>query len=238
MGRCCGGTRRPPAPPREPRSLSSRPTRPSGTTPLWSTGSRLGNSRGAGRRPRGCGCATHSSRARSRRRFSASPSPPTPATASARRSTSAASSSSTSISLIHLGRPASGEWICLDSTTIPDASGVGITDTALYDERGPLGARRADAARGGEVGVGVGWDLVLFFHLVAMAFFVGGQLLVAISVPVLRNSPDASRSRPPLRRRLARWHWWSSPPPAPRSPRTSTSGEARPCNSRSASSRC
>jgi hypothetical protein len=40
---------------------------------------------------------------------------------------------------IHLGRVASGEWICLDSTTIPDPSGVGITDTALYDERGPLG---------------------------------------------------------------------------------------------------
>ena len=40
---------------------------------------------------------------------------------------------------IHLGRPARGEWICLDSTTIPDSSGVGITDTALYDERGPLG---------------------------------------------------------------------------------------------------
>jgi hypothetical protein len=40
---------------------------------------------------------------------------------------------------IHLGRPASGEWICLDSTTIPDRSGLGITDTALYDERGALG---------------------------------------------------------------------------------------------------
>ena len=40
---------------------------------------------------------------------------------------------------IHLGRPPAGEWICLDSTTIPDRSGVGITDTALYDERGALG---------------------------------------------------------------------------------------------------
>jgi hypothetical protein len=40
---------------------------------------------------------------------------------------------------IHLGRPPDGEWICLDSTTIPDPTGVGITDTALYDERGPLG---------------------------------------------------------------------------------------------------
>jgi Thioesterase-like superfamily len=40
---------------------------------------------------------------------------------------------------IHLGREPSGEWICLESTTIPDRSGVGITDTALYDERGALG---------------------------------------------------------------------------------------------------
>jgi hypothetical protein len=40
---------------------------------------------------------------------------------------------------IHLGRPPAGEWICLDSTTIPDETGIGITDTALYDERGALG---------------------------------------------------------------------------------------------------
>jgi hypothetical protein len=40
---------------------------------------------------------------------------------------------------IHLGRPPKGEWICLDSTTIPDPTGIGITDTALYDERGALG---------------------------------------------------------------------------------------------------
>jgi len=40
---------------------------------------------------------------------------------------------------IHLGRQPSGEWICVDSTTIPDPSGLGITDTALYDERGPVG---------------------------------------------------------------------------------------------------
>ena len=40
---------------------------------------------------------------------------------------------------IHLGRLPQGEWICLDSTTIPDAAGIGITDTALYDEAGALG---------------------------------------------------------------------------------------------------
>jgi Acyl-CoA thioesterase C-terminal domain/Acyl-CoA thioesterase N-terminal domain len=40
---------------------------------------------------------------------------------------------------IHLGRASRGEWICLDSTTIPDRGGTGITDTALYDEDGVLG---------------------------------------------------------------------------------------------------
>jgi Thioesterase-like superfamily len=40
---------------------------------------------------------------------------------------------------IHLGRQPVGEWICLDSTTLPDRVGVGITDTALYDEVGALG---------------------------------------------------------------------------------------------------
>jgi hypothetical protein len=40
---------------------------------------------------------------------------------------------------IHLGRAPVGEWICLDSTTIPDPSGIGITDTALYDDAGALG---------------------------------------------------------------------------------------------------
>ena len=40
---------------------------------------------------------------------------------------------------IHLGRAPVGEWIGLDSTTIPDRSGLGITDTALYDEAGALG---------------------------------------------------------------------------------------------------
>jgi hypothetical protein len=40
---------------------------------------------------------------------------------------------------LHLLRPPEGEWVCLDSITIPERSGVGITDTALYDERGPIG---------------------------------------------------------------------------------------------------
>jgi hypothetical protein len=43
---------------------------------------------------------------------------------------------------VHLHRPLAGEWVCLDAITIPEPSGVGIADTALYDERGPVG--RAD----------------------------------------------------------------------------------------------
>jgi uncharacterized membrane protein SirB2 len=41
--------------------------------------------------------------------------------------------------------------------------------------------------------VSAGWDLVLFLHLVSMAFFLGGQLLIAVSVPVLRDDPEALR---------------------------------------------
>ena len=48
-----------------------------------------------------------------------------------------------------------------------------------------------------------GWQLVLFLHLVAMAFFLGGQLLVAISVPVLRRDPE-------LLRGVARRFGWGS----------------------------
>jgi len=43
---------------------------------------------------------------------------------------------------VHLHRPMTGEWVCLDAITIPERSGIGIADTALYDERGPIG--RAD----------------------------------------------------------------------------------------------
>jgi len=38
---------------------------------------------------------------------------------------------------VHLLRPSEGEWICLDAVT--HADGIGLTDTALWDERGRIG---------------------------------------------------------------------------------------------------
>ncbi|HXE99392.1 MAG TPA: thioesterase family protein [Solirubrobacterales bacterium] len=40
---------------------------------------------------------------------------------------------------VHLHRPLAGEWVCLDSVTIPEPDGIGLADTALYDGRGPIG---------------------------------------------------------------------------------------------------
>jgi Thioesterase-like superfamily len=40
---------------------------------------------------------------------------------------------------VHLHRLPATEWICLDAITIPEPSGLGLADTALHDERGPLG---------------------------------------------------------------------------------------------------
>ena len=40
---------------------------------------------------------------------------------------------------MQLHRPPDGEWVCLDAITLPEPSGVGLSDTALYDERGPIG---------------------------------------------------------------------------------------------------
>ena len=40
---------------------------------------------------------------------------------------------------VHLHRLPEGEWVCLDATTIPERDGVGLADTALYDELGPIG---------------------------------------------------------------------------------------------------
>ena len=40
---------------------------------------------------------------------------------------------------VHLHRMPSGEWVCLDARTFPEENGVGLADTALYDERGRIG---------------------------------------------------------------------------------------------------
>lgn len=40
---------------------------------------------------------------------------------------------------VHLHRLPAGEWVCLDAVTLPEPDGVGLADTALFDERGPLG---------------------------------------------------------------------------------------------------
>jgi uncharacterized membrane protein len=40
------------------------------------------------------------------------------------------------------------------------------------------------------------WQAILYLHLLAMAFFVGGQLVFGIAVvPVLRGDPDPERTR-------------------------------------------
>jgi hypothetical protein len=40
---------------------------------------------------------------------------------------------------VQLHRMPEGEWVCLDAVTIPEPTGVGLADTALHDERGPIG---------------------------------------------------------------------------------------------------
>jgi hypothetical protein len=40
---------------------------------------------------------------------------------------------------VHLHRLPQGEWVCLDSVTRPERNGMGLSDTALLDEAGPLG---------------------------------------------------------------------------------------------------
>jgi putative copper export protein len=46
------------------------------------------------------------------------------------------------------------------------------------------------------------WQAVLYLHLLAMAFFVGGQLVFGIAVaPILRADPDPDPERADARRR-------------------------------------
>jgi hypothetical protein len=40
---------------------------------------------------------------------------------------------------VHLVRYPVGEWVCLDAATSVDGAGIGLADTALYDERGRIG---------------------------------------------------------------------------------------------------
>jgi hypothetical protein len=40
---------------------------------------------------------------------------------------------------VHLRRLPDGEWLCLDAVTFAVPNGVGLSDTLLLDERGPLG---------------------------------------------------------------------------------------------------
>jgi len=40
---------------------------------------------------------------------------------------------------VHLHRMPAGEWVCLDAVTLPERSGVGLADTRLHDQRGPIG---------------------------------------------------------------------------------------------------
>jgi hypothetical protein len=40
---------------------------------------------------------------------------------------------------VHLHREPAGEWVCLDAVTLPEPTGLGLSDTLLLDERGRLG---------------------------------------------------------------------------------------------------
>jgi hypothetical protein len=40
---------------------------------------------------------------------------------------------------VHLHRLPESEWVCLDALTVPEPTGLGLADTALHDERGPIG---------------------------------------------------------------------------------------------------
>jgi hypothetical protein len=40
---------------------------------------------------------------------------------------------------VHLHRDPIGEWVCLDARTTIDPDGIGMAESALHDERGPIG---------------------------------------------------------------------------------------------------
>jgi hypothetical protein len=40
---------------------------------------------------------------------------------------------------VYLFRPPAGEWVALESTTTTAAAGIGLADTTIHDEQGPIG---------------------------------------------------------------------------------------------------
>jgi hypothetical protein len=40
---------------------------------------------------------------------------------------------------VHLHRMPAGEWVCLEALTLPERNGIGVADTGLFDEGGPIG---------------------------------------------------------------------------------------------------
>lgn len=45
---------------------------------------------------------------------------------------------------VYLHRPPAAEWVGVDSETRVEPTGIGLTRTALYDERGPIGVAQQD----------------------------------------------------------------------------------------------
>jgi hypothetical protein len=40
---------------------------------------------------------------------------------------------------VHLHRLPESDWVCLEALTLPEPNGIGMADTRLHDERGPIG---------------------------------------------------------------------------------------------------
>ena len=40
---------------------------------------------------------------------------------------------------VHVHRLPDDEWVCLEAVTTPEASGIGLSTSRLYDRRGPIG---------------------------------------------------------------------------------------------------
>jgi hypothetical protein len=40
---------------------------------------------------------------------------------------------------VYLHRPLAGEWVCLEAVTAVEPIGIGLAESRLWDERGPIG---------------------------------------------------------------------------------------------------